>query len=83
MDKFIKSLNASFTRYIDSLEAIGYQKDSEIYKLLCGIFILHCFNDEEISHNLTDKQIKILQSLQECLYVNSCIFNKTDIICSI
>ena len=83
MDKFIRSLNSSFLRYVDSLEEIGYQSDSEVYKLICGLFILHCFNDEEIFHNLTDEQIKILHSLQECLYVNSCLFKKTDMICSI
>lgn len=83
MDKFIRSLNSSFTRYINTIEAIGYQEDREVYKLICGLFILHCFNDESILHNLTDEQIDILHRLEECLYVNSCLFRKTDMICSI
>lgn len=81
MAKFMRSLDASFTRYINSLEAIGYQRDSEVFKLLCAIFVLHCFDSKEISHNLTDKQEKILRSLLECLYVDSCLFRKTDFIC--
>lgn len=81
MVEFNKSLNASLKRYISSLEAIGYQKDSEIYKLLCALFILHCLSNEGIYHNLTKKQLNILSSLIECLYKNSCIFRKTDMIC--
>lgn len=76
MVNFINSINDAFNRYFNSLEAVGFQRDSETYKLISALFILHCFESEDIFRNLTNEQLDKLNSILECLYYKSCVFRK-------